>query len=151
MEQLEETKKSYQLALFQSDGCSGGVSKNWTAGIEQFSKLSDGFAVKYDDAESIPFEAACIEHDRAYHSGIGGYAGRLKADNELRQAILTYAIEQYPEIQSRTGLNTPEQAIYLYEIIAEAVYRGVRLGGAPCTEETYAWGYGYNRGSCVEE
>lgn len=150
MADLERTKKAYQLAPFTSDGCSGGVSKNWQTAVENFSQLSDTFADEYAKLQTIPFESACIEHDRFYHAGIGGYAGRLEVDNQLRLAIIQYGIDNASSIQARTSLATKEQAIYLYELIAEAVYRGVRLGGAPCTEQTYAWGFGYNRGSCAE-
>jgi len=149
MEQLEITKESYKLAVFETDGCSGGVSKNWKTAVEQFAKMSDTFAIEYAELETVPFESACIEHDRFYHAGVGGYAGRLEVDNQLRVAVIQYGIDNAASIQKRTKLPTEEQAIYLYEVIAEAVYRGVRLGGAPCTEETYAWGYGYNRGSCL--
>ncbi len=149
-EQLENTKQTHELAPFVSDGCSGGVSAGWTRGVQQFSEISSSFEASYGEIAVIPFEAACIAHDAAYHTGEGGYIGRLRADNALRTAILTYAMENYAEIQTRTGITTPEQVLYLYELIAEAVYRGVRLGGAPCTGETYAWGYGYNEGRCIE-
>ena len=150
MAELELTKESYQLAAFESDGCSGGISDNWQAAIESFSKLSDTFEAEYADLVAVPFESACIEHDRLYHAGIGGYAGRLEADNQLRMAVIAYGVTNASSVQQRTGLATAEQAIFLYELIAEVVYRGVRLGGAPCTEETYAWGYGYNRGACLK-
>ena len=151
MEQLEVTKDSYQLAPFESDGCSGGISKNWNTVVENYAKLSDSFSEEYVDLNAVPFESACIKHDRFYHAGVGGYAGRLEVDNQLRMEIIQYGIDNATVIQQRTGLATQEQAIRLYELIAEAVYTGVRLGGAPCTEETYAWGYGYNRGSCIKE
>lgn len=151
MEQLEETKQKSSLVEFTSDGCSADISKNWTLVVEKLSDLSGDFADKYTSAEYIPFESACIEHDRAYHAGIGGYAARLVADSKLRSDILEYAISNTDEIQLRTSLNTPEEAIFLYEQIANLVYQGVRLGGAPCTGETYAWGYGYNNGSCNKQ
>ena len=45
-------------------------------------------------------------------------------------------------------MSSTEQVIFMYEFIAESVYRGVRLGGAPCTGMSYAWGFGYNNGTC---
>ena len=66
----------------------------------------------------------------------------------LRQEILVYAIDNTDEIRKRTGIENDETALLLYESIAEMVYRGVRLGGAPCTGELYAWGYGYGDGVC---
>jgi hypothetical protein len=148
MQQLEQAKTTHQLAPFASDGCSGNVSKNWRIVVEQMSETSQSFAETFAGAENIPFEYACVEHDKAYHPGEGGYIGRLQADLQLRSEIISYGIERAATIQTRTGLNTPEEAIFLYELIAEAIYRGVRLGGAPCTGEPYAWGYGYGAGKC---
>lgn len=150
MQQLEQVKRSISLQPFYSDGCSANVSKNWQLAITKISAYSDSFAATYADITSIPFESACIEHDRAYHQGIGGYAGRLSADNQLRAAILTYGTTNTTLIQDRTGLKSPAEAIYLYELLAETIYRGVRLGGAPCTGESYAWGFGYGDGNCTQ-
>jgi hypothetical protein len=148
MQQLEQTKTTHQIAPFVSDGCSGNVSKNWRIVIEQMSKTSQSFAETFAGAENIPFEYACIKHDQVYHSGEGGYVGRLQADLQLRSEIISYGIEHAATIQTRTGLKEAEEAIFLYELLAEAIYRGVRLGGAPCTGEPYAWGYGYGAGKC---
>ena len=147
-EQLEQVKRDNELSLFITDGCSGSVSEGWIEGVELFSDLSTEFDARYQEAAVIPFESACIEQDRAYHTGEGGYVGRLQADNDLRTAIINYGVSHTNDIKERTGLASDEQAIYLYETIAEAVYRGVRLGGAPCTGKSYAWGYGYNNSSC---
>jgi hypothetical protein len=148
MQQLEQAKTTHQLAPFASDGCSGNVSKNWRVVVEQMSETSRSFAEAYQGAQNIPFEYACVKHDQAYHTGDGGYVGRLQADIQLRSEIISYGIENAATVQSRAGLNTPEEAIFLYELLTEAVYRGVRLGGAPCTGEPYAWGYGYGGGKC---
>lgn len=126
------------------------MSNNWRLAIKEISTHFDSFAAAYTDVATIPFESDCLEHDRVYHQGVGGYAGRLAADNQLRTAILTYSTHNTALIQARTGLNTPAEAIYLYELVAEVVYRGARLGGAPCTGEPYAWGFGYGDGECVE-
>lgn len=151
MEQLALTKERYQLSEFTSDGCSGGISAGWENASKQKEQLPFALDERYFSVDTIPFEAACTEHDRAYHQGTGGYVGRLQADNELRDAIMRYGITEAEQIAARYNLATPEQAVYLYEIIAEAVYRGVRLGGAPCTGKQYAWGYGYDNGSCIAE
>ena len=148
MQQLEQAKRTTSLEPFTSDGCSANVSSNWRAAIKKVSQHSASFATTYADLATIPFESACIEHDQAYHPGTGGYVGRLTADNQLRAAILTYGMTNSALIQTRTGLGSPAEAVYLYELLAEAIYRGVRLGGAPCTGEPYAWGFGYGGGSC---
>lgn len=149
MEQLALTKQTAQISPFVSDGCSGGVSSGWMEAMNQLEQLPIGISEQYTGLESIPFETACVDHDRVYHRGDGGYRGRLKSDNELRTAIMQYGITNVDQITQRHNLSTAEQAIYLYEVIAEAVYRGVRLGGAPCTGQSYAWGYGYNAGHCT--
>jgi hypothetical protein len=146
--QLEEAKQMYPLSSFESDGCSGNVSRGWQTAVGEISKIFPNFADRYDGIQRIPFESACVLHDEAYHQGVGGYTARLTADNALRTAILSYGIENTQEIQARMQLATPEEATFMYEIIAETVYRGVRVGGAACTGMPYAWGFGYNNGTC---
>ena len=147
---LELTKQETELSTFSTDGCSAGMSKIWKDAVMDLSQTFEEFDNRYTEASSVPFEAACVTHDRAYHTGIGGYAGRLMADNQLRTDILLYAANNTEEIRKRTNLSNDEQALFLYEGIAEATYRGVRVGGAPCTGEAYAWGFGYGGGNCME-
>lgn len=149
MQQLERTEETATLQPFVTDGCSGNVSQNWSIAIDEISQYLTVFAESYADVASIPFEQACIEHDRLYHAGDGGYIARLQADNQLRSEIINYGVTNAATIQARTGLQTPEEVIFLYELLAEGVYRGVRLGGAPCTGQPYAWGFGYNSGNCI--
>lgn len=145
---LEDVKKSYPLDSFVTDGCSGNVSRSWKVVVAELSDIFPEVSVRYQQTKVIPFEFACVEHDGLYHKGEGGYLARLRADIELRDEILEYAITNTEEIKLRTGLKTDEAVIFLYEIISDMVYRGVRLGGAPCTGMPYAWGYGYNKGMC---
>jgi hypothetical protein len=145
---LEETKKEVRISKFETDGCSGNVSEAWSLSIRGLSALSKNFAEKYEGAQNIPFEDACVRHDKIYYLGAGGYDARLQADNKLRADIISYGINNAEQIRDRASLKTKEDAIFMYEIIAEAVYRGVRLGGGPCTGQSYAWGYGYNSGVC---
>lgn len=148
LEILERTKAHTTLAPFTTDGCSGNISSAWTTAITQLSKMFDEVDARYGDTTSIPFEYACEIHDRAYHAGEGGYRARLEADNALRAAILDYALTHLPKIKERTGLTTDESALYLYDLVADLVYHGVRFGGAPCSGQPYAWGYGYGGGVC---
>lgn len=147
---LEETKQYSDLQAFESDKCSFNISQGWESSIKGLSKISPTFAERYADVKNIPFEAACVQHDKAYHKGEGGYQARLQADDALRSAILSYGINNTEEIKQHTGLDTDEEAIFLYEVIAEAVYYGVRVGGAPCSGMPYAWGFGYGSGICSE-
>lgn len=148
MQQLAHTKEVVSIAPFESDECSGNVSAGWNSVVTELSAISAKFAATYEDMQSIPFAEACVTHDELYHSGEGGYVGRLRADNQLRQDILDYGIDNAELIQKRLQLDNTSEAIFVYELIAEAVYRGVRIGGAPCTGKAYAWGFGYNQGHC---
>jgi hypothetical protein len=150
MMQLETTKERHTITPFVSDGCSGNLSKNWHRDIQNLSGLSSEFAERYQDEQQIPFESACVSHDESYHKGTGGYSARLQADNTLRADIIAYGITNADDIQQRTMLGSPEEVMFVYEKIAEVIYQGVRLGGAPCTGEPYAWGYGYKQGACVD-
>mgnify|MGYP001015016648 CR=1 FL=1 len=148
MQTLEVSKSTQELSPFETDGCSGNLSEVWNKTITNLPESLPNIQSAYGNIETIPFEAACIEHDRTYHTGEGGYIGRLQADNKLRLDIIQYGIENTETIKKRTGLSTDAEAVFLYETIAETVYRAVRLGGAPCTDTTYAWGYGYGGGTC---
>lgn len=148
MKQLAEAKEHYPIDAFISDGCSGNASRGWSVAVEELSKISPRFDGLYADTKNIPFEYACIAHDESYHVGEGGYAARLLADHTLRSDIIFYGITNTEKIKERTGLRTDEEAMFLYEVVAETVYRSVRLGGAPCTGTPYAWGFGYNSGVC---
>lgn len=149
MAQLEAAKPHYELKAFESDGCSFNISQGWSTSVKGLSKISPAIAERYANAENIPFEEACIQHDKIYHKGEGGYGRRLQADNALRAEIISYGINNTEEIKRRTNLSTNEEAIFLYETIAEAVYYAVRVGGAPCTGMPYAWGFGYGSGVCT--
>jgi hypothetical protein len=143
MQKLAFVKEQATLKPFVSDGCSGFVSKGWSMGVHELSKLFPSVDERYSEATQIPFEEACVKHDMMYHQGDGGYSARLIADNQLRSDIIDYGLMHTAEIKQRAQLDSDEVAIFMYEMIAEAVYRAVRLGGAPCSGQSYAWGYGY--------
>ena len=148
MEELEETKETVSIGTFVSDGCSGNMSTLWNKAITGLLKQFPKTFSEFEDAQTLPFEEACVRHDREYHRGDGGYLGRLEADNTLRRDIISYGVLNIDETKQLTGVDTDEEAICMYEMIAEVFYRSVRLGGAPCTGKSYAWGYGYGEGVC---
>jgi len=151
MIQLEETKKTTRLSPFETDGCSGNVSEGWTSAVKTLSNISDDFSKKYSDQKNIPFESAGISHDKIYHQGVGGYVSRLNAGNQLRADIIKYGINNWQDIIENTPLKTKEEVVFVFEKIAEVIYRSVRVGGFPCSGQPYAWGYGYNNGVCLED
>lgn len=147
IEKLEKVKEKMKLSEFETDGCSGNISNIWNTSVQNISEISEDFRDKYKDSK-VPFEYACIEHDKKYHAGEGGYVGRLIADNNLRNDIISYAIKNADEIVKNSKINTKEEVIFMFDLMAEAIYRGVRIGGAACSNEPYAWGYGYGSGDC---
>jgi len=64
----------------------------------------------------------CFQHDIAYWQG-GTEEQRLEADEKLRACVL-----------AKTG----------DEILANAMYKGVRAGGSPWFYNWYRWGYGWS-------
>ena len=132
-----------QLTEFSTDGCSGGLSAAW----EQLSGDYPLFAASHGDLP--PWQACCVSHDRAYHVGGSGdasalesFARRRDADLALRACVLRTGPERSAALQTQYGLTT-EQVQSLYETIADLMYRAVRLGGIPCTEAAWRWGYGW--------
>ena len=65
--------------------------------------------------------ACCIEHDLAYWRG-GTAEERQAADRRLRRCV-----------SEKTG----------NEVLARAMYDGVRAGGSPYFYNWYRWGYGW--------
>jgi hypothetical protein len=132
-----------ELAPFVSDGCSGGLSAGWAFAAEHLPQLA---AVH---GEHPPWEACCVEHDRAYHSAPGedavaSFAERRAADETMRLCVLAEGREHGDVLMERFGLSAA-MADLLYEGIAAAMYRAVRLGGAPCSPLPWRWGYGWPR------
>lgn len=87
---------------------------------------TDGCSLFPDgDAESPQrWSACCVTHDLAYWRG-GTAQERRSADRALRHCVLARS--------GRPGL-------------AEAMYRGVRVGGTPLMPTAFRWGYGWGYG-----
>ncbi len=77
-------------------------------------------------ADPLPFEGCCVSHDRAYHAGggaataRGSYVERLAADRAFQACV------------AETGS----------QVMADALFQAVRLGGGPCSGLSWRWGYG---------
>lgn len=131
------------LQAFSTDGCSGGLSAAWpnvAAIVPAFAEVHGGVP---------PWESCCIEHDRHYHRGgetdatpAESFEARRQADLELRTCVIEIGAERGAELARAYGL-TERQTGALYEVIAELMYRAVRLGGVPCTALPWRWGYGW--------
>lgn len=127
---------------FATDGCSGGLSLAW-GGV---AGLLPPFAGVHD--EHPPWEVCCVIHDRAYHAAGGArtadesHGARLAADEALRVCVLDTGARRIPQLMESYGL-TEAQIASAYELIADAMFNAVRLGGGPCSGLPWRWGYGY--------
>jgi hypothetical protein len=129
------------LAPFATDGCSGGLSAGWTFAARQIPALAE------HHGEHPPWEACCVEHDRAYHRAPGddalaSFAARRRADESMRACVLAEGVARREALIQDYGLSAGMVDL-LYEGIAGAMYRAVRLGGAPCSRLPWRWGYGW--------
>lgn len=126
------------LAAFVTDGCSGGLSDGWRflAGVMPVFKKKFG--------TKPPYESCCVTHDRAYWRGEteDGYNKRLRADKKLQQCVADYGKQHRDEFAREFDL--PARLIETnFKIVAELMYRAVRVGGMPCTVFSWRWGYGW--------
>lgn len=130
------------LEPFTTDGCSGGLSEVWSLVAASFPAFAQAHRSR------PPWEACCVEHDRAYHRGgdtpgaEASYQSRLDADAALRACVKATAFKRSEDLSALYGM-TPLQIGNTYGTIAEAMYLAVRFGGAPCTGLSWRWGYGY--------
>jgi hypothetical protein len=143
--QLVEQKQSQdtELTPFTTDGCSGGLSAGW----RYFSETID--LLEENHGEAPPWESCCVSHDREYHRAGGrslsaeeSFAARLKADESLRRCVLDTGNERAPELFQQYGMSADEVED-VYVIIANLIYRAVRIGGIPCSGLPWRWGYGW--------
>jgi len=132
-----------QVNEFTTDGCSGGLSVGWNylAGkVETFHQVHGG---------QPPWETCCISHDRIYHTAGGrtmtsadSYQLRMEADRELRTCVQQTGHLRVAELSEIYGMST-EEVTRFYDVIANLMYRAVRIGGIPCTGLPWRWGYGW--------
>ena len=131
------------LEPFSTDGCSGGLSVGWEYLAGKIRHVHATLGTK------PPWESCCILHDRAYHTGgprtataAESFAARKKADRALQDCVLQTGIQQTPYLTEEHHI-PPREAKTLYSAIAALMYRAVRIGGMPCTELPWRWGYGW--------
>ena len=131
------------LNAFTTDGCSGGLSSAWA----EFSARFPEFAQAH--GERPPWEDCCVAHDRQYHGGgadsdsaTDSFSSRKQADLDLMQCVVDTGMSRADGLRETYGISE-SQARVLYVGIAESMYRAVRLGGVPCTELPWRWGYGW--------
>ncbi len=139
---LIEMRDRSDLAPFETDGCSGGLSSSWRMVADTFPK----FGAFYE--EHPPWEYCCVAHDRAYHNAGGAlrpedsFDARLSADETLRACVKDHGEAHAGEYAIRYDM-TPDQIRSVHSITGEAMYLAVRFGGGPCSGLPWRWGYGY--------
>lgn len=131
------------LSDFETDGCSGGLSKGW----EQFAITFPEFAEQHGDLP--PWQECCVTHDMQYHVGGMGtlsanesFDQRKAADLALKACVMETGMKRSAVIQDIYGL-TEVEVEDTYKVISELMYRAVRVGGMPCTTQAWRWGYGW--------
>lgn len=131
-----------ELAPFETDGCSGGMSWSWRIVADLFPDF------EVSQGAHPPWESCCVTHDRAYHNAgevmeaLDSYSARLVADTALKQCVADPGAVEIDRVA--TLYNVPrERAIFAYDLIADAMYNAVRFGGGPCSGLPWRWGYGY--------
>lgn len=140
--QHQLTQSAFTASEFATDGCSGGLSKAWNILADRAGEFGNLHGAH------PPWEACCIEHDRAYHAGGAGldasasFDARKLADEELRNCVVSTAERRSSALMEEYQL-TQEQVEELYTIIAESMHMAVRLGGVPCSGLSWRWGYGW--------
>lgn len=130
------------LSAFQTDGCSGGLSDAWRLIANTF----PAFAEAHE--QEPPWEACCVTHDRAYHTGGAdpapqkSYAARLMADAALESCVITEG-----DKRAEDGFYDadPDDVRQAYAGMARLMYLSVRVGGGPCTGLPWRWGFGYDQ------
>lgn len=144
-EQLSAVKINSKslLAKFTTDGCSGGLSVGW----QYLSGKVKSFQAVH--GTQPPWESCCITHDREYHTGGArditvddSFNARRKADMRLKTCVRETGLTRATELSTEYNISIREIEI-LYTIIAELMYRAVRIGGIPCTSMPWRWGYGW--------
>jgi hypothetical protein len=131
------------LADFASDACSGGLTIGW----EYLAGKIAGFRKQHGTQPA--WEDCCIAHDRRYHTGGPGkvtasesFRLRREADLELQACVLKTGVQRAPLLSREYGLSVDQVAMF-YDVVAELMYRAVRIGGVPCSGLPWRWGYGW--------
>lgn len=144
-EKLQALKSNPENVLekFSTDGCSGGLSAGWEFLAEKIPDFQETHGTK-------PAWLSCCEaHDRAYYAGgsrtataESSFAARKKADLELKACVIKTGIKRSPALTRKYNISAAELG-QIYKGIANMMYGAVRIGGMPCTDLPWRWGYGW--------
>jgi hypothetical protein len=131
------------ISSFTTDGCSGGLSVGWEKLANEFPEFADRHGTQ------PPWQECCVTHDKKYHAGSAGtlsasesFERRKQADLDLKVCVIETGLQRSLVLQENYDL-TDDQVRNLYTVISELIYRAVRVGGIPCTDQPWRWGYGW--------
>ena len=88
--------------------------------------------------------SCCVSHDRDYWLGESteGYSARLASDRRLRDCVIRVGEREAADISANKGISI-QRVEDIFKVVAEVMYRAVRIGGAPCTGLDWRWGHGW--------
>lgn len=138
LRQLQTVQTESTIKSFTTDGCSGGQSAMWRELAHYLPEFKSHFA------DTPPWEACCVAHDRAYWKGqsFDGFDQRKMADKALKQCVLEVGRSQARELSAEFSI-AETKVVEAFSVTSELMYRAVRLGGAPCSLLPWRWGYGW--------
>ncbi len=139
---LQSVISDSELSVFETDGCSGGMSWSWRVVADLFPDFEAA------QGAHPPWEQCCVTHDRAYHNAAGAtsadqsFEARLSADQALQACVVEQGEAQVKDLALRYDVG--EDNIRLaYDMIATSMFNAVRFGGGPCSGLPWRWGFGY--------
>lgn len=138
-----KSRPENSLSEFTTDGCSGGLSVGWeylAAKIPDF---------KETHGNEPAWQSCCETHDLAYHSGGArsntsemSFEARRKADLDLKTCVMETGNKRSAELTKEYNISDKELQT-IYAGIANMMYGAVRIGGMPCTDLSWRWGFGW--------
>ncbi|AGF78250.1 hypothetical protein UWK_01692 [Desulfocapsa sulfexigens DSM 10523] len=140
---LAKNNPNASLTKFVSDGCSGGLSVGW----EYLADRVPGFEKTHGNTP--PWQVCCEIHDLAYHTGgaktdtaVLSFEARRKADLDLKACVIETGDKRSAALTKAYTISETELK-QIYAGIANIMYGAVRIGGMPCTDLPWRWGFGW--------
>ncbi len=141
--QAVKSRPKNSLSEFITDGCSGGLSVGWEYLATKVPEFKDTHGNK------PAWQSCCETHDLAYHSGGArtdtsemSFEARRKVDIDLKECVIETGNKRSNELTKEYNISDKELQT-IYTGIANMMYGAVRIGGMPCTDLPWRWGFGW--------
>ena len=144
-EKLQAVKSNPKniLTEYTSDGCSGGLTAGWEFLATKVPKFRNTYGM------NPPWQSCCEAHDLVYHAaGLRtdtaalSFEARRKADLDLKACVIRIGEQRSPLLIKEYNVSETDVKT-IYQGIANLMYGAVRIGGMPCTDLPWRWGYGW--------